>query len=155
MTSTSLNPELEHGRKPRVVLACSDFSFVSQEVLVSLLREKGLEPVVSSSLEDTKFLLRQEETALAICHASAGDGAFRDLLRAADRKGSKVPVIVCTDCYDPHLYLEAMDLGAFDYFAYPYYRDGVEWVVTNALREAQSNERNSCETERALESVPC
>jgi DNA-binding NtrC family response regulator len=37
------------------------------------------------------------------------------------------------------LYLEAMELGAFDYFTYPYYRDGVEWVVGNALRRGSKH----------------
>jgi DNA-binding NtrC family response regulator len=90
----------------------------------------------SSSMNETKLLLAQEDTALVICQASFSDGDFRDLLRVAVRNGSKVPVIVCTDFYDPSLYLEAMELGAFDYLASPYYRDGVEWVVGNALREA-------------------
>jgi hypothetical protein len=48
-----------------------------------------------------------------------------------------------------------MELGAFDYCV-PYYRDGVEWVVASALREASGNEHTSYETKRTtLESVRC
>ncbi len=139
MTSTSLIPEVVQSasKRLRVVLAGTDFK--SQEVLASLLRQSGLEPIPSFSMNDTESLLAQEDTALVICHGRSGDGDFRDLLRVAVRNGSKVPVVVCADFYDPRLYLEAMELGAFDYFTYPYYRDGVEWVVTNALKEGLKN----------------
>jgi DNA-binding NtrC family response regulator len=156
MTLTSLFEEVEQPTKKRlrVVLASSDFK--SQEALIRLLQQRGLEPIPSSSLEETKFLLAQTDAALVICHATSGDGAFREVLRLAARNGSKVPVIVCTDFYEPHLYLEAMELGAFDYIAYPYYRDGVEWVVGNALNQVANTGRNSYKAERAeYESVSC
>jgi len=124
------------GKPTHVVLAGAYIK--SEEDLISLLRQNGLVPVPSSSLKEAQFLLERKETAIAICHASSSDGSFRDILRAA-RDGSKVPVIVCADVYDPHLYLEAMDLGAFDYFTYPYYKDGVEWVVGNALGQARKS----------------
>jgi DNA-binding NtrC family response regulator len=156
MTSTSLVPEVEQStsKRLRVVLAGTDFK--SQEVLVSLLRKKGLEPIPSFSLNETRFLLGQDGIALVICHASSNDWAFRDLLRIAARNGSRVPVIVCADFYDPHLYLETMELGAFDYFTYPYYGDGVEWVVGNALKEAMKHGHICYEPESvSYESVSC
>jgi len=135
MIPPNLIPKAEPAKKQplHVVLVGSDIQ--SEELLISLLMEKGLVPVPSSSLKETQFLLARRETALAICHASSKDGTFRELLRALG-SGSKIPVIVCADSYDPRLYLEAMELGAFDYFTYPYYKDGVEWVVGNALRQA-------------------
>jgi DNA-binding NtrC family response regulator len=136
MIRAKLIPEIEQCTKKqiRVVVACTDLK--NQEGLIGLLRQIGLESIPSSSVNATNFLLAQEDTALVICQASFSDGDFRDVLRVAVRNGSKVPVIVCTDFYDPPFYLEAMELGAFDYLASPYYRDGVEWVVGNALKEA-------------------
>ena len=124
---------------PRVVLACTDFR--NQEILISLLRQNGLEPLPSSYLNETKFLLAHADPALVICQSRFSDGDFRDLLRFAARIGSKVPVIVCADFYDPDAYLEAMELGAFDYFAYPYHPEAVEWVVGNALKDTLNDER--------------
>ena len=135
MIPPNLIPKPEYTRKRPlyVVLVGSDIQ--GEHLLISLLREKGLVPVPCSSLKETQFLMARRETALAICHASPNDGTFRELLRALG-SGSRVPVVVCADSYDPRLYLEAMDLGAFDYFTYPYHKDGVEWVVGNALRQA-------------------
>jgi len=134
LTPLNLIPKPELGkRKPLfVVLAGSDIK--SEDFLISLLRQKGLVPIPSSSLKETLYLLTRRETALAICHASPRDRTYRELLSCLG-SGSKVPVVVCADFYDSRLYLEAMELGAFDYFTYPYYRDGVEWVVGNALRQ--------------------
>jgi len=138
MTPLNLTPNPGHAKKIPlyVVLAGSDIK--SEELLISLLRQKGLVPIPSSSLQETLYLLTRRETALAICHASPRDGTFRELLGSLGG-GSKVPVVVCADFYDPRLYLEAMELGAFDYFTYPYYRDGVEWVIGNALRQASKH----------------
>jgi DNA-binding NtrC family response regulator len=146
MTPLDLIPKPEHTKKKPfyVVLAGSDIK--SEEFLISLLRQKGLVPIPSSSLKEAQYLLARSETALAICHASSNDGTFRELLKSLG-SGSRVPVIVCADSYDPGLYLEAMDLGAFDYFTYPYYRDGVEWVVANALRQASKHAVGRCEVE--------
>lgn len=124
----------QSGERPRrVVVACTDCT--TQDVLFNLLRQSGFEPIPSSSLQETKRWLAQDETALVMCQERFRDGDFRDLLRVAVREGSKVPVVVCSNFYDPPLYLEAMELGAFDYLASPYDRDGVEWVVGNALKE--------------------
>jgi DNA-binding NtrC family response regulator len=137
MTPPTLTPEPKHKQMKglKVVLAGTDIQ--SEESLIGLLRQKGLVPIPSSSLKETQYLLARGETALAICHASSKDGTFRDLLKSLG-SSSKVPVIVCADSYDPHLYLEAMELGAFDYFTYPFYGDGVEWVVGNALRQVSN-----------------
>jgi len=136
MIPAKLIPELEQltRNQVRVIVACADCK--NREVLVSLLRQRGLDPTPASSLNETKLLLAREETALVMCEASFSDGDFRDLLRVAFQNGSRIPVIVCMDFYDPPVYLEAMELGAFDCLACPCHRDGVEWVVGNALKEA-------------------
>lgn len=142
MSPRNLIPESKHKQRKRLYVVIAGSDIKSEELLVNLLKEKGLVPVPVSSLKETQFLLARRETALAICHASPNDGTFRELLRAIG-SGSSVPVVVCADTYDPRLYLEAMDLGAFDYFTYPYYKEGVDWVVGNALRQASKRASDS------------
>jgi len=144
MTPSNPNPTAGNNKRKSlyVVLVGSDIR--SHKLLISLLRDIGRVRVPSSSLKETQRLLRREP-ALAICQASSSDGTFRELLGAL-RSGSRVPVIICGDSYDPRLYVEAMNLGAFDYFdyfTYPYYNDGVETVVDNALRQAWYHTSNS------------
>ena len=141
------------GKPLHVLLAGNGIQ--GEEDLINLLKQKGLKPVPSSSLKEAQFLLDQRDTVLAICHASSSDSTFRDLLGTVGN-GSKVPVIVCGDFYDPHLYLEAMELGAFDYFTYPYHSEGVEWVVGNALQAASHKTPTSSGSVTTMnEGVPC
>jgi DNA-binding NtrC family response regulator len=124
----NLFPSIQQLKGLRVVLAGVDFS--GREALMSLLKQNGLEPVPACSLQEAEHLLAQRGTAIAICHATC-EGCLSDFLRA---NRSSVPVIVCADFYEPRLYLDAMEQGAFDYLIQPYYREGVEWVIANALQ---------------------
>jgi DNA-binding NtrC family response regulator len=101
--------------------------------LLSVLSEFGLQPVLPETLDDAKGLLTQEETAVAFVQPKFSNGSFQDLLRAADDRRSRVPVIVCSEFYDKDLYIEAMSQGAFDYLAFPYRREEVEWAINSAV----------------------
>ena len=156
MTTTELVPRIGTSKieRPRVVLACTEPAI--QDVLMNLLKQNGLKVLPSSYLNETKYLAAEEDLALVICQVRFSDGDFRDLLRFCTRRGLNVPVIVCADFYDPAVYLEAMELGAFDYFAYPYHREGMEWIIDSALREAQSSEGSNYEERRtANDTIPC
>jgi DNA-binding NtrC family response regulator len=85
------------------------------------------------TLNDAKALLTREETAVAFVQPKFSKGSFWEVLRDADAIASGVPVIVCSEFYDKDLYIEVMSLGAFDYLAFPYRREDVEWVVNNAV----------------------
>lgn len=133
MNQAKIIPESKSAasNRTRAIIACADPEI--QQLLISVLGEFGLQPVLSTTLDDAKALLIQEETALAFSQTSFGEGSFREVLRAADGLGSRVPVIVCSEFYDKDIYIEAMALGAFDYLAFPYRREEVAWVVNNAL----------------------
>jgi FixJ family two-component response regulator len=64
------------------------------------------------------------------------DGNYRDILGENARDASKLPVIVCSPFTDDHLYMDAMCRGAFDFVAYPYSRQEVDWIVNSALPRA-------------------
>jgi DNA-binding NtrC family response regulator len=112
-------------------VACTDPEI--RQLLFSMLKEFGVEPALSETLDDTKALLTRGEAAVAFVQPRFSDGSFRDVLGAADGQKSKVPVIICSEFYDKELYIEAMGLGAFDYLALPYRREEVAWIVNNAL----------------------
>jgi len=141
------------GRSLEVVLAGNHIP--SRQDLINLLKQKGLEPVAFSSVNEAQSLLDCQNRVLAICHAGSSKGPFRDLLGAVG-KGSKVPLIVCGDFYDRRLDLEATDLGAFDCFTSPFHSDVVDWVVRNALQEASEKAETSGGPAPAMnERVPC
>ena len=70
------------------------------------------------------------------CEVGLPDGDFRDLLGKVTGLAIKVPVVVASRLDDWDAYLEAMQLGAFDYIARPYRQAEVEWIVSRALRMA-------------------
>lgn len=115
----------------RAIVACTDPEI--RQVLTRVLDEFGLQSVVSETLDDAKSLLKREETAIAFVQPNFRKGSFREVLRVADGPRPRVPVIVCSEFYDKELYIEAMSLGAFDYLAFPYRREEVEWVIGNAV----------------------
>ena len=115
----------------QAVVACSDPEI--RECLIEVLRELGLQPVSLKTLEEVELRLARNEAALVFSQPSFCKGSFREVLAAADSSGSGIPVVVCSEFYDRDLYVEAMGLGAFDYLAFPYSRDEVAWIVTNAL----------------------
>ena len=133
MRQTKVNPGNGRAAKIRTqaIIVCADPEI--QEFLISVLSEFGIKPVVSARLDEATPLLAQEETVMAFSQSQFSEGSFVDVLKLADRRESKLPVIVCSEFYDKDLYIEAMGLGAFDYLASPYRRREVAWVVNNAL----------------------
>ena len=118
-------------KRTRAIVACTDTEI--RQRLLSVLSEFGLQPVLPETLDDVKGLITQKETVMAFVQPRFSDGNFQEILRAANGPRSRVPVILCSEFYDKELYIEAMSLGAFDYLAFPYRREDVEWVVNNAV----------------------
>jgi len=117
--------------RPQAIVACAGLAM--EEVIVRILREVGLQPLISDSLEEIETLLTEEETVMVFCQLKLGSNSFQEVLKAADNSRAKVPVIVCSESYDEDLYIDVMSLGAFEYLAFPHSREDVEWVVNNAM----------------------
>lgn len=115
----------------RVLVALSDFE--SRKSLAGALEGKGLDPVFVSTLNETRAILDRDPVAMVFCETKLKDGGFKDLLGVSNRTGPKVPVVVCAPFYDKDLYLEAMCQGAYDFIAYPYLHQEVDWILSGAL----------------------
>lgn len=99
--------------------------------LGSILSECGLDPVLTSTLEEAQSLLAKPGVLLAFCDAELGDGTFRELLSLTET--AKIPVVVASRVYKTLQYLEAMRLGAFDFIAPPYRRSELAHILASAL----------------------
>jgi DNA-binding NtrC family response regulator len=116
----------------KVLVACSDPE--SRQTLSTFLSQCGLDPVFSTTVREARAILARQSIPLVICSADLVDGSFRDVLRAAGTGDARVPVVVASRRDDTAEYLEAMQLGAFDFIACPYKRSEVEWIVSHVLR---------------------
>jgi DNA-binding NtrC family response regulator len=122
-------PETRH-----VLVALSDQD--GRGVIARALTGRGLEPVYASTLAEVRMVLKREPVAMVFFQHQLADGNYRDILGENARDASKLPVIVCSPFTDDHLYMDAMCRGAFDFVAYPYSRQEVDWIVNSALPRA-------------------
>lgn len=120
----------------KVLVACSDRE--SQQLLFALLSSCGLEPVFSSTLQEARAILSRQVIPLVVCAADLADGSFREMLRTREVAELKIPVVVASRRDDAAEYMEAMQLGAFDFIARPYRQSELQWIVSNALRKKRA-----------------
>ena len=106
----------------------------NREALIQVLDVCGLKQVFCSTIGEVRALLASEATDVLFCATVFADSIFDDLPRAASSGESRARVIVCSRLYDPAVYLDVMNRGAFDFIVYPYRTDDVKWVVGTALR---------------------
>jgi DNA-binding NtrC family response regulator len=116
---------------PKALTVLSDRD--SREAIPQILVTCGVEPVLCSTISEARKSLSSEPADVVFCETRFVDGSFDDLLRVL-RSGESTPrVIVCSRLYDPALYLDLMDRGAFDFIVYPYRTEDVRWILSTAL----------------------
>jgi DNA-binding NtrC family response regulator len=106
----------------------------NREALVQALAACGFEPICCLTIGEVRAILASEADDVVFCDNASADGSFDDLPRAISSGKLRAPVIVCSRLYDPALYLDAMNRGAFDYIVYPYRTDDVQWILGTVLR---------------------
>ena len=89
------------------------------EVYGNLLCDKGYETLTCSCPCEGMHFLEAKDVSLVI--VSQGTSAFegRSMLERSRQLHPTVPVLVVARVVSMHCYLEAMNLGAFDYFELP------------------------------------
>jgi len=119
------------GQTGNALVAISDRE--NREALVQALPACGFEPVVCSTFGEVQEILASQATDVLLCDTAFADASFDDLPRDISSGELTPPVIVCSQFYDPAIYLEAIYRGAFDYIVYPYGTDEVRWILGTAL----------------------
>ncbi len=96
------------------------------------LRNLGCQATLVGSSDNLVHLARRK--ALDVVTASLFPG-FREPLRllASESKADLPPMIVVTDAWETELYLEAVELGAFDGLSFPLDQKELRRVVVAAV----------------------
>jgi DNA-binding NtrC family response regulator len=115
----------------RALVAISDRE--NRETLVQVLAACGLESIFCSTAGEVGAVLESEAADVLFCDTAFGEGNFDDLPRAVGSGRLRIPVIVCSPTYDPAVYLEVMNRGAFDFIVYPYRSEDVKWILATAF----------------------
>jgi DNA-binding NtrC family response regulator len=104
----------------------------NRTALVQILEECGLEPVTASNVEETGNILARRPTHVVFCEDTLSDGGFREILRLVKATRPESQVVVASKLGDVDEYIEAMNLGAFDFIAPPYRDADVISVIDSA-----------------------
>jgi DNA-binding NtrC family response regulator len=107
---------------------------VKRTALVDILEECGLEPVIASNLEETRNILARRPMHVVFCDDNLTDGGFREVLRLVKAATPEIQVVVSSRLADVDEYIEAMNLGAFDFIAPPYRGTEIISVVDSASK---------------------
>ena len=102
--------------------------------LLNMLEEYGLEPIIASSVEETRQILERRPMQVVFCEDRLPDGGFREILCLIKANRPEVQVVVSSMLEDVHEHIEAMNLGAFDFIASPYRSSEIISVVDGAYK---------------------
>ncbi len=102
--------------------------------LSNLLEEYGLEPMIASNVEETRQILKRRPMHVVFCEDKLPDGGFREILCRVKAIRPEIQVVVSSMLGDVYEYIEAMNLGAFDFVAPPYRSSEIVSIVDGAYR---------------------
>ena len=122
------------GKAGRALVAISDRE--GREALMETLAECGIEPISCSTVGEVSAILALEATDVLFFDTAFVESGFDGLPRAVSSGELIPPVIVCSRFYDPAIYLEVIQRGAFDYIVYPYCTDDMRWILGTVLRRS-------------------
>jgi len=106
--------------------------------LSQMLRALPLVLDHAGSVEQARQRLRQGEYNVILTEASLPDGNWLDVLHLTRELPHEVEVIVTDTHADAHFWSEALNLGAYDLLAQPFYEPEVRRILYNACSRPAS-----------------
>jgi DNA-binding NtrC family response regulator len=86
----------------------------------------------AGSLQNARAKLRRDDYDVILTEAALPDGCWRDVLRLARECPQDLELIVTDPHADASLWAEALNLGAYDLIAQPFYEPEVRRILYNA-----------------------
>src|SRR5690242_9513521 len=86
----------------------------------------------ADSVRRARALLRKNEYQVILTEAALPDGHWLDVLRLSRELSPEPEVIVTDPQADARFWAEAMNLGAYDLLAQPFYEPEVQRILYNA-----------------------
>ncbi len=101
----------------------------------TILQAQGYMIRGCDSYEEATHLLGSERFDLVIVSQGGPNFEGRRVLEWASQSDRHLPLLVVARCLDMPCYLEAMQLGAADYIAWPVSMEQLGWAVETHLRQ--------------------
>ena len=110
--------------------------------LRSVLRNHGIRTLDAPSCQEALRILEQSDSPqLVFTDTELPDGNWVDVLSLREKASAPVEVIVMSRSVDVKLYLDTMELGAFDFIALPFTASDLAYVVHRAASKLDSGSR--------------
>ena len=126
---------------------CSRVLFISgrpsdARLLSRMLRQLPLAIDYVPNLQAARTKLNQQEYAVVLTEAALPDGKWLDVLHLV-RDSTQEPEVIVTDpVADAQFWSEALNLGAYDLLAQPFYEPEVRRILSNACTRVVSRPRS-------------
>ena len=120
---------------------CSRVLFISgrrsdARLLSGMLHELPLALDHVPTLRQARTRLNRSEYGVVLTESALPDGRWLDVLHMV-RESSQEPQVIVTDrVADAHFWAEALNLGAYDLLAQPFYEPEVRRILYNACSHA-------------------
>lgn len=132
-----------------VVLVVED-SESAREVIVSALRDLGVEVAVADCGQDALDWLRRREATLLLLDYRLPDMTGKDVIEAMAAEGRATPFIIITGHGDEKIAVEMMKLGAREYLVKDGTFTGLVPTMVGKVLDHLAVERRLADAERAL-----
>jgi two-component system response regulator PilR (NtrC family) len=132
---------------PRVLLVDDEASM--RDMLRIVLRRDGYDVLVAEGVESARAILAREAIDLVLSDIRMPDGSGVDVLRAAKDANRDVVAFLMTAFASTETAVEAMRLGAVDYFTKPFNVDELRLKIAQHL-EARRLKHENVVLKRAL-----
>ena len=106
--------------------------------ITQMLRALPMAVDHAGSLQHARAQLRKDEYDVILTEAALPDGTWRDALCLARESPQDVEVIVTDLHADARLWAEALNVGAYDLIAQPFYEPEVRRILYNACSRPQT-----------------
>jgi DNA-binding NtrC family response regulator len=124
---------------PTILIACSNPQW--SQSLTETLGAWGIEVVCAATVEEARQILCAQALSLVFAEQNLPGGGLRELLKELAPWLPTVRLIALIQ--DETEYGEAIHAGAFDAITNPFPRPEVQWMVIQALNDADSSTRRS------------
>ncbi len=130
----------ELGRAPRVLLVDDEASM--RDMLRIVLRRDGYEVLVADGVRAALAILEKEHIDLLLSDIRMPDGSGVDVVRAAKAANRDIVAFMMTAFASTDTAVEAMRLGAVDYFTKPFNVDELRLKIGQHLETRRLKEEN-------------